>query len=346
MIEGNVEKFKSMNIDVWQKDNLGEGTTIVVLDEGFVPYEYMAKQVEVMTFGYDGTKDQTRTGHGTGVMSVGYEIAPKARIIFMPFNEVLSEQKHKMIDWILDNKNKIHAITMSLNFSELSGRKYFGRLKDCGIPFFVASGNDGENDGVNYPANEPFTIAIGGGYENSTYRYSNGGEELIAVTPLILGYRDDGEAFTRFGTSFNTPVASFAYLLYASWRERNGLPKLTNNECIEWIKENALDMVGNLDSNWNLLFEGFDFESGWGMFRLPSEIPQVDVIIEEPIEGDDDLEFKDMQGHWAEQYVDFVSEKGIMTGFPDETFKPDNVMTRAEVATVIARMLGFEIEKK
>jgi cell division septation protein DedD len=272
LISFNREELEATNVLVWQKDNLGEGTTIVVLDEGFKPYKYMEDNVEVMLFGYSSDKkDMTATGHGTGVMSTGYELAPKARVIFMPFNEVRSEQKHKMIDWIVDHKDEIDAITMSMTWTPMVGRKYFDRLQPLGIPFFVASGNDGEEDGVDYPANEPFTIAVGSGYNNRTMPYSNGGPELICVTPLIHGYNSRGEAISRYGTSFSTPFASYATLLYCSWRRRNGLPKLTQKQCVEWIKENALDFVSTGDRS--LFRDGFDYESGWGMFRLPPVVP-------------------------------------------------------------------------
>jgi len=338
VIDQNISEFQKANILTWQKDNFGENTTIIVLDEGFTVFPHMADQVEILDFGYP--ENDGSIGHGMPVMSIGYEIAPKAKIIYLPFNSVTREYKHKMIDWIIENKNGIDAISMSVVWTKVTASQYFDRLKDIGIPFFVASGNDGDwGDGVRYPATEEYTIAVGAYHDgtNSLARYTNGGIELDCVgfsgTHM---YNSNGDVINQVGTSFSTPFVAFATLLYISWRKRNGLPKLTNSECIEWIKTNALDLKEI----------GFDNPSGWGMFRLPSEIPQVDVVIEEPIEGDDDLEFKDMQGHWAEQYVDFVSEKGIMTGFPDETFKPDNVMTRAEVATVIARMLGFEIEKK
>lgn len=38
-------------------------------------------------------------------------------------------------------------------------------------------------------------------------------------------------------------------------------------------------------------------------------------------------------------YIDFVSLNGLIRGYTDGTFKPDNNMTRAEVATVINRFM-------
>lgn len=48
---------------------------------------------------------------------------------------------------------------------------------------------------------------------------------------------------------------------------------------------------------------------------------------------------KDYEGHWAEKAIEEVKAAGIMTGMPDGTFRPDQPITRAEVAVIIARML-------
>ncbi len=42
---------------------------------------------------------------------------------------------------------------------------------------------------------------------------------------------------------------------------------------------------------------------------------------------------------WYEEYVLVAARAGILTGFPDGTYKPDQPVTRAELAAVIARML-------
>lgn len=48
----------------------------------------------------------------------------------------------------------------------------------------------------------------------------------------------------------------------------------------------------------------------------------------------------DVRGHWAEAAIRQVVERGIMSGYPDGTFRPDTPATRAELASAIARLLG------
>ena len=50
--------------------------------------------------------------------------------------------------------------------------------------------------------------------------------------------------------------------------------------------------------------------------------------------------FKDVpKDHWASAAIEKVKAAGLMQGFPDGTFKPNEPMTRAQMATVIANML-------
>ncbi len=49
--------------------------------------------------------------------------------------------------------------------------------------------------------------------------------------------------------------------------------------------------------------------------------------------------FKDIEKHWAREYIEKLAAEGIVNGYADGTFKPDKPITRAEVATMIARMM-------
>jgi N-acetylmuramoyl-L-alanine amidase len=51
------------------------------------------------------------------------------------------------------------------------------------------------------------------------------------------------------------------------------------------------------------------------------------------------VEKKDYEGHWAKASIEKAKESGIMAGYPDGTFKPDQLVTRAELATVVAKLL-------
>lgn len=54
--------------------------------------------------------------------------------------------------------------------------------------------------------------------------------------------------------------------------------------------------------------------------------------------------YSDTNEHWAKETIEELSEKKIIYGYSDETFKPDNDMTRAEFIVVVNRLLGLKVE--
>ena len=48
--------------------------------------------------------------------------------------------------------------------------------------------------------------------------------------------------------------------------------------------------------------------------------------------------YRDVQGHWAEEAIANVTSAGVMIGGTDGEFRPDDAVTRAETATIIARL--------
>lgn len=69
------------------------------------------------------------------------------------------------------------------------------------------------------------------------------------------------------------------------------------------------------------------------------EDPTIPSEPEEPITPD--VELTDIKGHWAEDFInDFVS-KGYIGGYDDNTFRPNNSITRAEFVKIVNRTFGF-----
>lgn len=53
-----------------------------------------------------------------------------------------------------------------------------------------------------------------------------------------------------------------------------------------------------------------------------------------------ETQFSDVNGHWAEKYVNQAVSQGIIKGYSDGTFRPDNPVTRAEFISMANRTLG------
>lgn len=58
-----------------------------------------------------------------------------------------------------------------------------------------------------------------------------------------------------------------------------------------------------------------------------------------------DWSFADLDGtHWAHEAIVKCAEKGILRGYDDNTYMPDNLVTRAEFASILIRIAGITVE--
>jgi parallel beta-helix repeat protein len=68
-----------------------------------------------------------------------------------------------------------------------------------------------------------------------------------------------------------------------------------------------------------------------------------DVLVTvKPIDTDTDsggggTSFTDVTGHWAAGYIAKLADKGVITGFPDKTFRPNEPVTRAQFAVIVTK---------
>jgi len=51
--------------------------------------------------------------------------------------------------------------------------------------------------------------------------------------------------------------------------------------------------------------------------------------------------FSDMGGHWSNPFVAYATSLGIISGYPDGTFKPDKTVSYDEAATMLVAALGY-----
>jgi len=51
--------------------------------------------------------------------------------------------------------------------------------------------------------------------------------------------------------------------------------------------------------------------------------------------------YSDTKGHWAEEAIDRWTEQNVLKGYDDGTFRPDQTVSRAELAAILNRMLNY-----
>ncbi|WP_313235564.1 S-layer homology domain-containing protein [Sporosarcina ureae] len=54
-------------------------------------------------------------------------------------------------------------------------------------------------------------------------------------------------------------------------------------------------------------------------------------------------EFTDMNGHWAKKEIQYLYDRNIIGGYPDETFKPNEPITRAQASAMLIKALKIPL---
>ena len=56
-----------------------------------------------------------------------------------------------------------------------------------------------------------------------------------------------------------------------------------------------------------------------------------------------DSSFSDIEGHWAEIFIEELADQGITGGYPDGTYRPENRVTRAEMAVFLVNTFNIPL---
>ena len=122
-----------------------------------------------------------------------------------------------------------------------------------------------------------------------------------------------------------------------------------------WCTTNPFSDVNSTDWFNNAISTMYNagIVSGYpdGTFRPNAKITRAELativarFLEDRISAGVEINLSDISGHWAEGFIIEVAENGIITGYPDGTFKPDQAITRAETVTMINRLLQRKPDK-
>ncbi|MGN0018848.1 MAG: S-layer homology domain-containing protein [Candidatus Gastranaerophilaceae bacterium] len=54
--------------------------------------------------------------------------------------------------------------------------------------------------------------------------------------------------------------------------------------------------------------------------------------------------YSDVSGNWAKSYIYNVTAKGVMIGYPDKKFRPNQQITKAEVFATLAQLISIDVD--
>jgi subtilisin family serine protease len=264
----------------WNEGYTGAGVNVAVLDTGIASHDELTIAGGVSTVDYTPSW-QDDNGHGTHVSGIiaaqpnianvnGLDITGVAPDVNLFAVKVLDntgagnlQDILEGLDWSITNGMDI--VNLSIGTAEYSQlfEQMINKAYNSGIIIVAASGNDGLQNSVNYPAK--FTNTIGVSSVNQSLNISNfsstGNEvEFSAPGENIISTYKNGDYTIESGTSQATPhVTGMLALLKEKY------PNVTNSELKTLLRSHTKDLG----------VTGKDPYYGYGMIYFQSQLTPV-----------------------------------------------------------------------
>ncbi|KEO82740.1 cadherin-like beta sandwich domain-containing protein, partial [Tumebacillus flagellatus] len=154
--------------------------------------------------------------------------------------------------------------------------------------------------------------------------------------PYIYGYPDG-----TFGPDQHLTRAELAAILARLLPDdagKSATPNFTDLQTSHWAYSSIAKvfgqkiMIGNPD----------------GSFRPDAEVTRAEMAVViaklKQLPTALDTNFSDIGSHWARQFIAQAELAGFVTGYPDQTYRPDQAITRAETVVIMNRVLGRHVQ--
>ena len=263
------------------------------------------------------------TEHAGKAMQVLKKIAPGVNVIFAHVSQRISGNKLLNYTWKIDGKEyefeevmnifKPDIISNSIksNTTCLERDAKIQPYLDSGQLIMVTcSGNDG-SDGAKPMYTNGLVIGACQFYNSKndiryvSYSGRTPGENKISYVGFMWDWS---------GTSAATPFVAGQIALFL---ERFG--KVSQSEFQKLIKPFCKDL-GDTGKDWIY---------GDGLIVLPDKI-----------EREVEIMFTDVDAtRWSKKYIDEAVRLGLMTGYEDGTFKPEESLTREQMCVILCRLV-------
>ncbi len=151
---------------------------------------------------------------------------------------------------------------------------------------------------------------------------------------FLGGYVDDADKHSN--QAFNETLAAGGYLVTIT--ASDGYAVTFNSKDIirssDFIVANSLNgaAIPETDSSWPLRLVGPEISGSNSISKIAGiKLAKIPVL-------------NDISGHWAQVNIQALIETGVISGYPDNSFKPETTISRAEFATILAK--AFKLTPK
>ena len=330
---------------VWEDTNTGGTTTPNGGGGGETKY--------TVTFDSTGGSDIPNQSIGSGKKAAKPAAPTKPGYIFkgwytedgkeFDFDSNITNEIKLIAQWAVIDDN---AATLKVICVDGSGKEIY---------ISITSEAVGETISVNAPQlvgyllddDSTKTISIQDGENVLTFKYatrtSEDGKEglvldLVNHIKYLNGY-PEGDVRADNGITRAEAAAIFFRLLSNSDKFDPVANPFSDVDADAWYGQSVLYLAENG------IIQGYSD----GTFRPNEPITRAEfATLASKFDSLDKLEtalFNDVsESHWAFSFINSANAKGWVSGFPDGTFKPEDKITRAQVVTIVNRMLKRKIE--
>ena len=281
--------------------------------------------------------------HAVKTAATFFQCAPQAKLYMIPTSGIIGKDLSKWdfvtkgVQAIKDYHITNMFISLSLSFSSVCREeipKIMADLPD--FNWFVSAGNE-RDDGFNtmmyvdeITGVGAYVIDVNGNITKAGYTSKSDLVDFSAPTMIRINTSatlPSDVGGPQNGTSFSAPwLCGMACLVDDFFIDKTGKP-LTRDK----MRQFMLDHVKDIHN------EGFDDWTGWGAVVLPDpDDIDIEKYRSEPTVNS--FVDKNQMSDWAIDGIEYCANNGLMEGVGDNRFDPQGVVTREQLATVIARL--------
>lgn len=268
------------------------------------------------------------------------------------------------IHYAVDNGARVINLSLSGEYTTSFSTVYDEAVEYAcskNVLLVIAAGNGDPKGGKGYnltsipqspvcndEENHKMILGVGASSKNEKEKtdWSNYGEcvdvyapgEGIVSTTAPASKEDSLYTITQktIGTSFAAPmVAGLAACIISEY------PEISNTALYDYIVKNAENGVINAEKTINDLRENFSESDVFDVDKIEIAAEE-DEVENLQLEEANFVEFIDIQYSKYKIAILDLQEKGILGGYPDNTFKPSNTINRAEFIKIVMEAAPFD----